>query len=139
MSLAKRNLSIEEFRQKVAGTPHKSLQSWLYIYHFPSDALNELNVKEFKTANRDWMKFVTLNRQNRKRIHNYDMVIGPTANDKTNAVIQIYLSGGYGTIGSDKAIDTLLGLIEPDKLPAQYFFATERAVKYLKLIKKEQL
>ncbi|MDR0910274.1 MAG: DUF3990 domain-containing protein [Spirochaetaceae bacterium] len=139
VSLAKRNKIIEEVRRNVGVRYAEAVQVWLYEYHFPLDALERLNVKEFNQADREWMQFVTMNRRSRRREHQYDMVIGPTANDKTNTIIQIYLSGGYGAVGSERAINTLLALIETDKLPGQYFFGSEKAIGYLTLHKKEQV
>ena len=64
-----------------------------------------MSIKEFSEADREWGRFVTLNRRSKGIPHEYDIVIGPTANDLTNPTIQFYLSGGVGEVGSDKAID----------------------------------
>ncbi|MDR1069655.1 MAG: DUF3990 domain-containing protein [Gracilibacteraceae bacterium] len=82
--------------------------------------------------------FITLNRQRKGVPHNYDIVIGPTANDFTNPTIQFYMSGGVGEVGSDAAIDELVRLLLPYNLPSQYFFATNRAIDCLTLVRKEK-
>ena len=47
------------------------------------------------------------------------------------------MSGGVGEVGSDAAIDELVRLLLPYKLPTQYFFATQQAVDCLALVRKE--
>ena len=110
----------------------------MYQYEFNFNEAASLSIKEFTEADREWGRFITLNRSNKGVPHKYDIVIGPTANDYTNPTIQFYLSGGVGTVGSDAAIDELVRLLLPYQLPTQYFFATQRAVDYLSLIRKER-
>jgi hypothetical protein len=118
---------------------HKLIEKWLYQYQFEMNNAAGLAIKEFAEADREWGRFVTLNRNSTGNPHKYDIVIGPTANDLTNPTIQFYMSGGVGEVGSDSAIDELVRLLLPYKLPSQYFFATQRAVDCLTLIRKERL
>jgi len=113
---------------------YKLIGKWLYQYQFDMDKSAGLKVKEFTEADREWGRFITLNRRNKSVPHKYDIVIGPTANDFTNPTIQFYMSGGVGEVGSDAAIDELVRLLLPYKLPSQYFFANMRAVNCLTLI-----
>ena len=87
--LAARNKRIEEERFSLRGL-NKIVNSWLYTFNFDIDNLTSLNVKKFATVNREWMRFVVLNRENKSKLqqHDYDIVIGPTANDNTRAAIQ---------------------------------------------------
>jgi hypothetical protein len=94
--------------------------------------------KEFTEVGREWGRFITLNRNRKGVPHKYDIVIGPTANDRTNPTIQFYMSGGVGEVGSDVAIDELVRLLLPYKLPSQYFFATRRGVDCMTLVGKER-
>jgi hypothetical protein len=138
VNLACRNRDISKRRAEIKGEPFE-MSIWLYEFEFPTHALTALSIKEFHEPNHEWVRFVAENRRSRSRIHGYDMVIGPTADDSTLAVINGYWSGLYGDIASDKAIDTLLSLIEPDRLPIQYYFAHNRAVEYLVPISREEL
>jgi len=97
-----------------------------------------LNVKEFVSADQEWMRFVILNRESKSKNqeHEYDIVIGPTANDNTRAAIQTIMPLTKGQIMTDKAIDALIALIEPDNLPSQFFFATQRAADLLHLAER---
>ena len=131
--LAVRNKRIEDERNALRGV-NKQVTSWLYTYTFDVDDLAPLCVKEFSAADREWMRFVALNRENKSKnqLHEYDIVIGPTAIDNTRAAIQTVIPLSGGQVLSDKAVDALIALIEPDNLPWQFFFGTKRAADLLR-------
>jgi len=132
--LATRNMSIEEERFALRGI-ERIATPWLYSFDFDLDSMEIFNVKEFATADREWMRFVVLNRESKSKVqeHEYDIVIGPTANDNTRAAIQTVMPLTNGHVMTDKAIDALIALIEPDNLPWQFFFGTQRAADLLHL------
>jgi hypothetical protein len=107
-------------------------QAWVYTCEFDDGNLAKLKVKEFTEPNKEWVQFVVKNRSNRKRQHDYDIVIGSTANDDTNVAVQAFMNRIYGDPNSDKAIQTFLDNILPDRLPYQMFFGTQRAVNLLR-------
>ena len=135
--LAVRNKHIEEERFALRGIK-KSATPLLYIYEFDLDNLATLNVKEFITADREWMRFIVLNRESKSKVqeHDYDIVIGPTANDNTRAAIQTVVPLTKGQVMSDRAIDALIALIEPDNLPGQFFIGTQCAADLLRLMER---
>ena len=53
--------------------------------------------------------------------HNYDIVIGPTADDDTMVCLNSYWRGFYGEVGSDEAKEKLLNYLEPENLGVQVF------------------
>jgi hypothetical protein len=131
-SLALRNKQIEFLR--VNHSKRKAeINAWIYLYEFDLDSLRDLRVKEFAAADREWMRFVVSNRNNKGRRHDYDVVIGPTANDNTRASIQAFFAGAYGDVNSDGAINILISILEPYKLPIQYFFGSQKAANLLVL------
>lgn len=130
LTLALRNKTIEAMRIKLRGI-QTDVCAYIYTYEFDTDNQRELNVMEFPKANREWMRFVVSNRNAAARIHDYDMVIGPTANDDTRVAIQAFFAGAYGDTNSDEAIDILIKRIMPYQLPVQYFFGTQRAADLL--------
>ena len=132
--LATRNKLIKEERFALRGIK-KSVTPWLYTYDFDLDNLATLNVKEFTAADREWMRFIVLNRESKSKTqeHEYDIVIGPTANDNTRAAIQTVMPLTNGQVMTDKAIDALISLIEPNNLPWQFFIGTQRAADLLRL------
>lgn len=85
-----------------------------------------LNVKIFEVADREWALFVMANRNRAgdEFHHDYDIVIGPVADDDMARLFGLY---------DMRIIDleaVVAGLIYKD-LNSQYFFATERALEYL--------
>lgn len=106
-------------------------QAYLYKYYMDISKLSGFNLKIFPDADFEWLQFVINNRRTRERAHNYDVVIGPTANDDTMAVINAYLDALYGEIGGDDALKTLMKYIEPDKLPQQIYFSCNVAASVL--------
>jgi hypothetical protein len=128
--LAVRNKHIAEERFALRGIK-KSVTPLLYTFDFDLDSLAALSVKEFAAADREWMRFVVLNRESKNREHEYDIVIGSTANDNTRAAIQTVIPLSKGQIMTEQAIDALIALIEPENLPQQFFFATQRAADLL--------
>jgi hypothetical protein len=69
---------------------------------------------------------------NRNRQHGYDIVIGPTANDDTRTSIRTVMNASNGAIMNDTALDLLIEMLEPDKLPEQYYFGTNKAAELLR-------
>jgi hypothetical protein len=133
VGMATRNVQIERLklrRMKIDREP----TPWVYTYELDEDSLLTLNVKRFETADKEWVRFIVRNRTNEMPQHGYDIVIGPTANDKTLATAQAYLAGDYGTIDSDEAVALFLKRIEPYNLPRQFFFGTACAAGLLRFI-----
>ena len=137
-SIAFRNRRIEEFRLRALGDKTK-LPVLIYAYEFNRMNMSKLNVKRFGTADREWLKFIIANRMNRNRQHDYDIVIGPTANDDTRASIRAVMNASNGAILSDAALDLLIELLEPNNLPEQYYFGTSAAATMLKLTGRHEL
>lgn len=88
-----------------------------------------LNVKVFEKPNKEWALFVMANRNEvgEEFHHNYDIVIGPVADDKMARLFGLY---EMEIIDLDAVV---AGLIYRD-LNSQYFFATEESLKHLKRI-----
>ena len=112
----------------------KSLQSELpakvYEYYYDENLLddNTLKVKRFDGYSEEWAKFVFDNRQNLSdsNIHDFDIVIGPIANDKVGVQIRNYFEGNI-------TFDVFLERLKYMKgITIQYFFGTEKAIKHLK-------
>lgn len=88
---------------------------------------DELNVLTFFEYSKEWAEFVFKNRNQETQdfSHNYDIVIGPIANDKVGAQIRRFVEG-------DISFDTFLERLKYMKgITFQYFFGTEKAIKML--------
>lgn len=97
-------------------------------YEFDESLLasDDLRVLKFDTPSTEWAEFIFRNRNRESKFsHDYDIVVGPIADDGV-----AYLLGRYeeGTL----SIDELSKKLEYKKLNSQYFFGTENAIKYLK-------
>lgn len=88
------------------------------------EKINALNTLRFTGADASWLKYTARNRMEPGADDDYDIVIGPVANDRTMPVISAYYAGIY-----DEA-ETLKRLL-PQKLKDQYAFKTERAIALL--------
>ncbi|MBP5482628.1 MAG: DUF3990 domain-containing protein [Paludibacteraceae bacterium] len=99
-------------------------------YDVDETKMNSLRLLRFDTYSEEWAKFILLNRNNpnREPAHDYDIVIGPIANDRVG--VQLWK---YETHSID--LPTLVRNLRYMKgVTIQYFFGTENAIKLLKRI-----
>ena len=98
-------------------------------FDFDESALNVLNVMRFDGYSKEWAEFILMNRNNTSDVpaHDYDIVVGPIADDGVGTQIR-RLSRGFITF------DAFLEELKYSKVSIQYFFGTEEAIKYLKKI-----
>lgn len=102
------------------------------VFEYEDNKNSELNILKFENADIEWLHFVSGNRNNQPIRNDYDIIIGPVANDKTMPVISLYFTGVYS---EEETIKRLL----PQKLQDQFVFKTEKALKqlnYVETIKK---
>jgi len=99
-------------------------------YEFDEQQLSSLKVLRFKEYDEEWAKFILLNRNNPSQTaaHDFDVVIGPIANDRVGLQLWRYESGSIDLQTLVKRLNFMKGIT------IQYFFGTERAVKLLKRI-----
>ncbi|MEL5896438.1 DUF3990 domain-containing protein [Bacteroides sp. GD17] len=85
-----------------------------------------LQVKFFDKPTEEWAQFIIANRYNPedKIIHNYDIVIGPIADDGIALQIGLFRDGLIDLAALTKAL-------EYKKLNKQYFFGTAKAINLL--------
>lgn len=92
----------------------------LYRIQLKPNAEADLNVKIFSEANMEWLEFILLCRESVSTPpHEYDVVVGPTADDDTLVSLQSYWKGVYGPVGSAVAKEVLLSVLEPENLGVQ--------------------
>ena len=88
--------------------------------------LEGLAIKEFPTADLEWLEYVVNNRQGLATGDYYDIVIGPIANDSTLLIINTYMNGLYGA--GENAKRMAINLLRPEMLEKQYAFCTKEAI-----------
>ena len=97
-------------------------------YEVDEAQMDGLRVLRFNDYSEDWAKFILLNRNNSTPVpaHDYDIVIGPIANDRVGVQLWKY---------ETQAIDlpTLVHNLRNMKgITFQYYFGTDCAIKILK-------
>ena len=98
------------------------------VFDFDDTSVSDLKILHFSQAQKEWLEYVTMNRTNQVISHDdYDIVIGPVANDRTMPVISLYFAGIYD-------IEETIKRLMPQKLCDQYAFRTGKAIKKLKFL-----
>lgn len=89
---------------------------------------NGLNIKVFPDYSEEWAEFVVMNRKNNSDVpaHQYDIVIGPIADDTVGVQIRRFIMGYLSASALVKELR-----FRGDQA-IQYFFGTPEAVKILK-------
>lgn len=113
-------------------------QEKLYEIQLDMEYIKTLKVKYFETADEEWLEFVLMCREQGGVPHDYDLVIGPTADDDTMLCLKAYYDGLYGRRGSVEAKSILLKNLEPEHLGVQYYIGkqavAEKLVARMKMI-----
>lgn len=86
-----------------------------------------LRVKVFESADEEWVDFVLANRMIENYSHDYDIVIGPVADDKVYTQFSLFEGGIISK-------EILIMELKTYRLVDQYLFHTEKALPYLKFI-----
>ena len=102
----------------------RSGQACVTSYAIDNSSLQTLSMHRFSEPDFAWLEYVTANRRGDPTKDEWDVVIGPVANDQTFPTILLYLDG---FLDADAAIARLL----PQKLKDQYVFKTEKALALL--------
>ena len=97
------------------------------IFDF-DDSASDLKILQFKGADIAWLDFIMANRKG-EPVAQYDIVTGPTANDKTILTIDQYMQGMFDHLEEPKKL--VIQLLQPEKLETQYLFGTENALERL--------
>ena len=102
-------------------------------YEFNESILSDqINIIKFEDVCGEWLDFVSQNRTGTYSGINYDLAIGPVANDDVYRTVQIYLAG---IIRKEQALESL----KVKRLFKQYVFASEQALSLLKFVCAEEL
>lgn len=115
------NMARVKVEQLETGSP------MVLTYEIADDSWDDLHMLCFEDYSEEWAKFILLNRNNSTDLpaHEYDVVIGPIANDRVGVQLWKY---------ENRSIDlsTLVHNLQYMKgVTIQYFFGTERAIKLL--------
>lgn len=106
--------------------PNNDIKQYVNVYEFTKD--DKLNILSFDEATEEWLKFVFKNRQSNELVHQYDIVIGPVANDNLYQVLTGYEDGIYNITETINRLKTYL-------LSNQISFHTQKSLETIKYIK----
>lgn len=105
-------------RQRKTGSPFVS------VYEVNTEALSELLIRRFAEPNVAWLDYIAANRRGLAPAEDYDVVIGPVADDQTFDTLLLYFAGIFTP---EQTIQRLL----PQNLKNQYAFKTQQAINLL--------
>ena len=119
--------------EKMAKRKHETLGGRLIVqeYDFEENNLHNKDLKTliFKGTTPEWAKFVFNNRSREIDFqHDYDIIVGPIADDGVAFLINQYSSGAI-------TLPQFTHMLKFRKLSNQYFFGTKRSISLLKRIK----
>jgi len=114
------------YQRMMEGEP--TLNTYLFDDNLLKDG-SSLSVKVFDGYSVEWAEFILKNRKNTSasQLHPYDIVVGPIANDTVGLQMRRFLQGYI-------SIERMIEELKFQKPAIQYFFGTEKSIKYLKKI-----
>jgi len=103
----------------------------IFIYEMEFEFSNELSVKTYNGLSEEWLLMVQKNRTLGGIQHDFDVVQGPVANDKTMRTIALYIAE---IISAREAIERL----QFSKNNNQVSVHTHAALSHLQIVRKYQ-
>jgi len=111
----------------------KSKEQIVSVYEFDADkAEKDLKIIKFDSPNHDWLQFVSACRNGKENNLEYDIAMGPVANDNVYATIQLFETGLLSEA------ETIIRL-KVEKIFDQILFHTERALQYCTYLRHENI
>lgn len=126
----------EAVRRSKSKNPNQ-FEKHLYEIKLNKKLFPALKIKYFLDADMEWLDFVLACRTSDAIPHDYDLVIGPTADDNTTLCLKYYFDGVYGRVGSDDAKEFLMKNLEVENLGIQYYIGKQDVADKLILNIKE--
>lgn len=101
--------------------PSLNIPAVLWIFETDDVLWDKLSIQQFEKADKDWLQTVVAYRKLQKTNHQYDVIAGPIANDRTVDVINQYIAGAYPE-------HIALELLLPMKFQDQWALESEKAI-----------
>lgn len=120
-----------EVVRRSRGKQERDFSERLYEVVLSEELLNTFSIKVFESADEEWLDFVLMCREQGGVPHDFDLVIGPTADDDTALCLKAYWDGLYGKVGSLDAKRILLNNLETENLGIQYFIGKQEVADKL--------
>jgi len=111
----------------------KSKEQIVSIYEFDADkAEKELKILKFNSPDSEWLRFVSACRSGKETNLEYDIAMGPVANDNVYATIQLFETGLLSEA------ETIIRL-KVEKIYDQILFQNEKALQYCSYMRHENI
>jgi len=103
---------------------NNSGEKFLSVYKLDKEeAKQQLNIIEFISADEKWLDFITVNRRGKEIPQEYDIVIGPVADDNVYLTVKLFETG---VLDKEEALKRL----KIEKLFNQILFHTVKSLKF---------
>lgn len=98
------------------------------VYEVNDDLLKQgdLHIMEYNGASEEWLDFVVNNRR-KVPLHDYDIVLGPVANDNLYATISMYENGQL-------SVEAAIVQLKTHLLYNQVSFHTSKAMSHIRFV-----
>ncbi|MDR0828690.1 MAG: DUF3990 domain-containing protein [Prevotellaceae bacterium] len=103
----------------------------VFVYEFEFEITDNLTIKHFNGVTEEWLQMIKENRVKGGTQHNFDVIGGAVANDKTNRTLALFVEGIY-------TVKEALRKLRSNRLNDQFSIHTEKALNYLTMINKTQ-
>jgi len=111
----------------------KSKEQIVSVYEFDADkAEKELKIIKFDSPSHEWLQFISACRSGKETNLEYDIAMGPVANDNVYATIQLFETGLLSEA------ETIIRL-KVEKIFDQILFHTEKALQYCTYLRHEDI
>lgn len=101
-----------------------------YLYQYIFTEIESLHIKRFHTLDKEWLEFIKENRSRGGLQHDYDVVIGPVADDETMETVQLYLANIL-------SVEEAVARLRYNKVNNQVSFHTESALDCLHFVRRD--
>jgi len=106
---------------------------YVSVYEFDYErALNDLVIKQFESADEEWLTFVVHNRKGEETNDFADIHIGPVADDNVYQSIRLFETGAYDSEYTVKRLKT-------EVLQDQWALHTDKILEYLTFIEAKEI
>lgn len=129
-----------------AGIPEAVMsRGYVSKYVFGESVSPTLCTLEFQDAVPEWLACIVAHRRHRsfpdivQQYAGYDVIAGKIADDQTNITLALYMEGGYGQVGSSKAVRACIDQLMPEHLKDQFCFRTVKALSGLRYVGSENV
>ncbi|MCT4662850.1 MAG: DUF3990 domain-containing protein [Tissierellales bacterium] len=99
---------------------NNSESSYLSVYKFQAE--KEIKIKKFEKPDKEWLDFITANRNGTYMEEEYDIIWGPVADDNVYLTVKLFETG---VLSKEEALKRL----KVEKLFDQVLFHSEKALK----------